>query len=122
MIDGTFDDELVHAWLECVADNAWCSLHYESPAINGIGRGEISGGGYVRRKLEFSTPSSRTIWSMETVKFSGLLANRLTHFGIWNAKNSGKLRAYGRLPDGGVIVTNGGGFALPAGKIALSLE
>jgi len=121
MADGSFDDDLVHAWLACVADNAWCSLHYESPAMNGLGRGEIDGGGYTRRQITFSTPSSRTIWSLEDVKFVGLQENRLTHFGIWNHKTSGKLRAWGRLPNEVIIVT-GGGYVLHAGQLALSID
>lgn len=122
MTDGTFDDEQVHAWLACTADNAWASLHYESPAFNGLGRGEISGGGYVRRKIRFSTPSSRTMWSLDDIAFLGLPQNRLTHFGVWNAKAGGRLRAYGLLPDGGVIVPDGHGYVLFAGKLALSIE
>lgn len=121
MADGTFDDELVHDWLACVADNAWVSLHYESPAMNGLGRGEISGGGYVRRKVVFSTPSSRTMWNLEDVVFGGLVANRLTHFGIWSAKTGGRLRAYGRLPDE-TVVLNGGGYVFHEGRLALSIE
>jgi len=123
MADGAFDDDLVHAWLACVADNAWISLHYESPSLNGLGRGEIDGGGYLRRQAVFSDPSSRAIWTLEDVKFVGLPENRLTHFGIWNHKVGGKLRAWGRLPDpNGVIVVNGGGYVLHAGDLALSIE
>jgi hypothetical protein len=122
MSDGIFDDELVHDWLSCIADNAWISLHYESPALMGLDRGEISGGGYVRRKVSFSTPSSRAMWSLEPVKFSGLPANRLTHFGIWNHKENGRIRAYGRLPGQGVIIPDGHGYVLSEGKIALSID
>lgn len=117
-----FDDEQVHAWLQCVADNAWVSLHYESPALMGLGRGEIFGGGYVRRQGVFSTPNARSIWTIEDVKFIGLPANRLTHFGIWSRKNKGKLRAWGSLPDQGSIIVPGGGYVLKAGKIALSID
>ena len=120
-MDGTFDDDQVHAWLKCIADNAWVSLHYESPGLMGLGRGEIAGGGYVRKRVTFSTPSSRTMWSLTDAKFSGLNANRLTHFGIWNGAVNGKIRAYGMLPDN-VIVTAGGGYVLTAGKLALSIE
>lgn len=123
MLDGTFDDDLVHAWLDCLRDNAWISLHYESPALMGTDRGEIHGGGYVRRRGEFSEASSRTIWTLEDIKFNGLPANRLTHFGVWNAKNRGKIRAWGRLPqEEGVIIHQGGGYLLRAGTLALSIQ
>lgn len=121
MADGTFDDDIVHAWLACIADNAWCSLHYESPALMGLGRGEINGAGYVRRWIDFSTPNSRTMWSLADLKFTGLNAVRATHFGVWNHKTSGLIRAYGRLPEE-AIITKGGGYVLHAGKLALSIE
>jgi hypothetical protein len=115
------DDDLIHAWLRCLSDNAWCALHYEDPALNGQNRGEIFGGGYVRRKLEFSAPANRTIWQVERVKFIGLNPNRLTHFGIWNHKQGGKLKAWGILPDGGALIAQGQGYVLPEGSIAVSL-
>lgn len=118
---GTFDDEIVHDWLACVADNPWISLHYESPAFSTVNRGEISGGGYVRRKAVFSTPTSRSMWTLHDVRFAGLTQNRLSHFGIWNAKNKGRMLAYGELPDEAIIV-NGGGYIFLEGKIALSVD
>ena len=120
MTDGTFDDETVHEWLADVAVSAWVSLHYESPSLNGLGRGEISGGGYVRQLTGFSVPSNRTIWSTEDARWSGLLPNRLTHFGIWDSKVSGKLRAYGKLGKPALIV-QGGAYILRDGQIALSI-
>lgn len=121
-MSGTFDDELVNSWLNCLRDNPWCSLHYESPALYGLGRGEIFGGGYVRRRLEFSEPSNKIMWSLNNVKFIGLNANRLTHFGVWNHKETGKIRGWGELPNGGVLVPQGGGYSIKEGKIALSLD
>ena len=121
---GTFEDETVHAWLACVRDNAWVSLHYESPALSVTSRGEISGGGYVRRNANFSVPASRAMWLLEDVIFTGLLENRLTHFGIWNAKSAGKLKAYGLLtPDGSEVrILDGNGYVLHAGDLALSIQ
>lgn len=118
-----FDDDQVHAWLRCVADNAWVSLHYESPAIMALGRGEINGGGYVRRQATFSEPTNRTMWTLEDLKFSGLPANRITHFGVWNHKVNGKIRAWGLITDEqGIIIPNGGGYVLNAGHLALSIQ
>lgn len=116
-----FDDELIHAWLNCLRDNAWCSLHYESPEFLTFSRGEITGGGYVRRKLDFSVPASRTMWSINTVKFTGLTANRLTYFGIWSHKQGGKIKAWGLLPEGGALIAQGGGYVLNEGNIAISI-
>lgn len=121
---GSFEDDLVHDWLACLADNAWISLHYESPSLGSIGRGEVNGGGYKRVQMGFTAPSNRTIWSLDDAKFSGLTANRLTHFGIWNHQYNGKLRAFGLLTDSesGVIVAQGGGYVLHASKLALSID
>jgi len=114
-------DNRAHRWLLEIAENAWVSLHYESPAIGGIGLGEISGGGYVRKKAIFTSPANRTIWSLEDVKFTGLTQNRVTHFGIWDAQNLGELAAYGPLPQGGAVILNGQGYYLYAGKLAVSI-
>lgn len=119
-MDGNFEDELVHEWLEGLRGSAWVSLHYESPSLRGIGRGEIGGGGYHRQQVTFSTPTSRTMWSLTDVRFTGLNANRLTHFGIWDLKTLGSLRASGPLPDE-VIIPAGGGYSFIAGKLALSI-
>lgn len=120
MSSGTFEDDLVHEWLAGVASNAYVSLHYESPALMGLNRGEISGGGYVRQRVLFTVPANRAMWSETNARFTGLMANRLTHFGIWNEKRLGRLEAYGLLPDG-VIIAPGGAYVVPAGALALSL-
>lgn len=119
-MSGTFDDETVHEWLAQVAESAYMSLHYDSPALGSLGRAEIDGGGYQRVKIEFSVPASRTIWSLTDARFTGLKANTLTHFGIWDQSLNGRLKAFGRLPSEQVIV-NGGGISFPSGKIALSI-
>lgn len=118
---GFFSDEKVHQWLACVADIPWVSLHYESPGINGMNKGEISGGGYNRCLISFSEPANRTIWSLEDAKWTGLLKNKLTHFGIWDDPYRGTLQAYGELTDEGVVVLDGQGYRLPAGQLALSI-
>lgn len=118
----SFDDDLVHSWLDCLRDNAWCSLHYESPALEGLGRGELSGGGYVRRRLTFSDPVAKTIWSTENVRFVGLNPNRLTYFGVWDHKQGGLIKAWGELPEDGVLIPQGGGYLLRAGSIAISID
>lgn len=128
MSSGTFDDDQVHDWLADVAAAAWISLHYESPSLNGLGRGEISGGGYARKLVGFTVPTNRTIWSIQSARFAGLLANRLTHFGIWDQQNGGRLRAYGELHGYDnqknvypVLIRAGGGWTIPEGQLALSI-
>jgi hypothetical protein len=116
-----FTDEQVHQWLYDISSKGlWISLHYESPGIGSLDRGEINGGGYVRQKVDFSYPVSRAIWSMDDAKFTGLPQSRLKYFGVWSARNRGCLRAYGELPREAVVL-EGRGYVIKEGTIALSL-
>lgn len=118
---GSFSDAKVHQWLACIADTAWVSLHYESPGLNSINDGEISGGGYHRVLVGFSVPANRAIWSLDDAKFTGLLKTRLTHFGIYDNPYTGTLQAYGELANTGVVILDGQGYIVPAGQLALSV-
>jgi hypothetical protein len=111
MSDGSLTDEQVHIWLQDIADKGWVSLHFDSPALGGPDNAEIAGGGYQRFKMIWSQPSSRAIWSQVDAKFTGLVQNKITYFGVWDAAKKGMLRAYGELPDP-VVVLNGKGYTL----------
>jgi hypothetical protein len=119
-MEGSFTDAVVHDWLQVIADNAWISLHYATPALGGIGACEIHGGGYVRAKVAFSQPTNRAIWSLEDARFTGLVQNQLTHFGINNSESGGLLLAYGPLPTKAIIM-NGHGYVLRQGELAVSI-
>lgn len=120
-MDGGITDEQANLWLQDIADTGFVSLHYESPGLQGVSKGEISGGGYTRFKMAWSQPSNRTIWGMVDARFTGLTTNKLTYFGIWNSLNKGRLMAYGPLPDiNGVIVLNGQGYVLHEGDLSVS--
>lgn len=120
-MDGSISDVQVHLWLQEIADNAYVSLHYDTPGLGGVGLSEISGGGYRREKVLFSQPANRSIWSLDDVKFSGLTQNQLTHFGIWNKRTLGRLMAYSALPET-VTVLNGWGYRLREGELAISID
>lgn len=119
-MDGSFTDEKAHIWLQEVADFGWVSLHYDTPALQGIGACEISGGGYLRQLGTFSQPSNRAIWSLTDLRFPGLVQTQLTHFGVWDSKNDGMLVAYGKLPNSPIVVYNGTGYVIHQGDLALS--
>jgi len=119
-MEGSCTDWQAHQWLQEGANAGWISLHFDSPGLPSDNRNEFSGGGYVRVKMSWTQPSNRTIWSTDDARFVGLVANRITHFGIWDQKNGGHLRAYGQLPKS-VVVTNGQGHVLPQGSIAVSV-
>lgn len=118
---GTFDDATVHGWLQDLIDaGMWVSLHYEDPALMGIGRGEISGGGYVRLTSGWSTPASRTTWNLAALAFVGLPAVTLTHFGIWDDDTGGDIKGYGALAQPKIIGA-GQAYRILAGDLALSI-
>ena len=119
-MEGTITDWKVHQWLEEIAESGWVSLHYDTPALSGEDKAEFSGGGYQRYKMKWSQPDNRAIWSMDDAKFTGLVRNRITYFGIWNQKNKGHLVAYTELKEP-VQVLQGKGFVIPTGQIAVSL-
>jgi len=116
---GNITDDQVHLWLQGIADAAYVSLHFTTPALGGVGYNEISGGGYKRALTPFSQPANRTIWSLDDARFTGLLQNQLTHFGIWNTATGGLLVAYGELPTA-VVITSGQGYILKGGDLAIS--
>ena len=120
MSSGTFTDDQVHDWLSDIAVAGWVSMHYESPGIGGIGKAEISGGGYLRVQATFSDPANRSMWNTADIRFTGLRQNRLTHFGIWDSATGGMLRAYGELPEEKTVL-DGQGYVIYAGKLALSV-
>ena len=119
-MSASFTDAKVHQWLEEIADEAWLSLHYDTPDLGGIGSCEIFGGGYQRQRVSFTKPANRTIWSLAEVRFTGLTENQLTHIGIWDDQYNGTLCASCPLPEKKIIV-NGWGYVIPEGELALSL-
>lgn len=119
-MEGSVTDEQAHVWLQEIADAAYVSLHFDSPALGGDNLAEISGGGYVRAHVPFSSPANRAIWSLEDARFTGLMQNRLTYFGIWNAVVKGRLMAYAPLEEPATIL-NGFGYVLHEGDLAVSI-
>lgn len=119
MANGSLSDEQAHLWLQDIADAGWVSLHYDNPGLGASDRGEISGGGYQRFKMSWAQPNNRIIWSLLDARYTGLVQNRLTHFGVWSEQAQGFLRAYGELPEPAMVL-NGKGYVLHAGMLAIS--
>lgn len=120
MTDSSITDEQAHNWLQAIADQSWVSLHNDNPALGGLDRAEISGGGYQRFKMKWSQPSNRAIWSLVDARFTGLVQTKLTYFGVWTGvTDQAWLRAYGELPNP-VVILNGRGYVLHAGLLAIS--
>lgn len=119
-MDGTITDDQVHAWLQQIADASWVSLHFDTPALGGLDKAEIAGGGYQRFKMAWSQPDGRSIWSLVDARFTGLTQTKVTYFGVWNSLNKGVLLAYTELQVP-VQILNGKGFVIPARQIVISM-
>jgi hypothetical protein len=119
-MEGTVTDQQVHIWLQEIADSGFVSLHFDTPALGGIDKAELSGGGYKRFKMAWSDPDNRAIWSTIDARFTGLMQTKVTYFGIWNQLNKGRLIAYAELTNP-VAILNGKGFVIPAQQIAVSM-
>ena len=121
-MEGSFTDNLVHRWLQELADEAWVSLHYDTPALADASYAEVFGSGYARKRAYFTMPSNRSIYTTQDVVFSGLPQTQVTHFGLWDSDNVNDaiLLAYGAVPDKALILS-GSSFVLHEGELSISI-
>ncbi|MGQ9698975.1 MAG: phage tail fiber protein [Armatimonadota bacterium] len=84
---------------------------------------EVSGGGYVRQTVTFTTPSGGDVQNTTDIVFPTATASwgTITHVGIRDAATGGNLLYYGPLS---VSKTIGAGdtFKIPAGQLVISLD
>lgn len=99
----------------------YLSLHTANPDEDGSGA-EVSGGGYVRQTITFTT-SGNTTSSSAAVEFPTATANygTVTHVGVYDASSSGNLLAYAALTSSKTIET-GDVFRVPTGDLDISLD
>ena len=99
----------------------YLSLHTANPDEDGSGA-EVSGGGYVRQTITFTT-SGNTTSSSAAVEFPTATANYgpVTHVGVYDASSSGNLLAYAALTSSKTIET-GDVFRVPTGDLDISLD
>ena len=83
---------------------------------------EVSGGGYVRQSVAFTT-SGNTTSNTSAVEYPTATANygTVTHVGIYDASSSGNLMAYASLSSSKTIET-GDVFRVPAGDLDITLD
>jgi len=83
---------------------------------------EVSGGGYVRQSVAFTT-SGNTTSNTGAVEYPTATANygTVTHVGIYDASSSGNLMAYASLSSSKTIET-GDVFRVPAGDLDITLD
>ena len=83
---------------------------------------EVTGGGYVRQSVAFTT-SGNTTSNNAAVEFPTATANygTVTHVGVYDASSSGNLMAYAALSSNKTIET-GDVFRVPSGDLDITLN
>ena len=83
---------------------------------------EVSGGGYARQSVAFTT-SGNTTSNNAAVEYPTATANygTVTHVGVYDASSSGNLMAYATLSSNKTIET-GDVFRVPSGDLDITLN
>ena len=86
-------------------DGGYLALYVSNPGADDSGD-EVTGGSYAREQIDLQgTGNTRT--NDAEIRFSGLAADTVTHFGILDALTDGNLLVYGALSSTAVVVENG---------------
>ena len=99
----------------------YLALFTAAPGETGGGT-EVSGGGYARQTVAFTTAGNTTS-NTAAVEYPTASANygTVTHVGIYDALTAGNLMAYAALTSSKVIET-GDVFRVPAGDLDITLD
>ena len=99
----------------------YLGLFTSAPGEAGGGT-EVSGGGYARQTVAFTT-SGNTTSNNAAVEFPTATANygTVTHVGVFDASTSGNLMAYATLSSSKAIAT-GDVFRVPSGDLDITLD
>jgi hypothetical protein len=99
----------------------YLALFTGAPGETGGGT-EVSGGGYARQTVAFTT-SGNTTSNNAAVEYPTATANygTVTHVGVYDASSSGNLMAYAALSSNKTIET-GDVFRVPSGDLDITLN
>lgn len=99
----------------------YVALFTAAPSDSGGGT-EVSGGGYARQTITFTT-SGDTTSNSAAVEFPTATANygTVTHVGIYDASSAGNLMAWAALTSSKTIET-GDVFRIPSGDLDITLN
>lgn len=73
----------------------YVSLHTGDPGEDGTN--EVTGGGYKRQLVTFSTPSNKQTSNPSDIEFDNMPACTITHMGLWDAETEGNFWWGGQL-------------------------
>lgn len=99
----------------------YVALFTAAPSDSGGGT-EVSGGGYARQTIAFTT-SGDTTSNNAAIEFPTATANygTVTHVGIYDASSAGNLMAWAALTSSKTIET-GDVFRIPSGDLDITLN
>lgn len=98
----------------------YLALYTSNPGPTNTGT-EVTGGSYARKAITFSATSGSARTNTAEIRFPGLPAGTVTHYGILSASTAGTLRAYSPLSSsftnvsGDEVVFNVGGISVGVG-------
>lgn len=110
-----------NAALTSLTGNQWLALHNSDPGVTGLPNTESSGGGYARQSITYTAPSNRTTANSNTITFSNLDAQTVTHFAIWSTSVGGTAQFTIALASP-ITVSSGGTIVIPVNDITITLN
>ena len=81
--------ELANRIMSIVTRDTWLSLHTANPGP--VGGSELSGNGYRRQRADMEDPSDGAVRNSSVVVFPMLPAASVTHVGVWDGEDDGRL-------------------------------
>lgn len=118
----TFSDATANAMLNVLGPSAlFISLHSADPGTTGAS--ELSGSGYARQAIAFSTGASQAIHNNALITFGPASGDwsAATYYGLWSAITAGTFRS-GAALDAPETVLNTDTLAFSASALVLSLK
>lgn len=74
-----------------LAGATYLTAHTSDPTAAGLIGTEVSGGGYSRQPVTFSSAASRSTTTTNPQVFSGMPSVTVTHLGVWTAITGGNM-------------------------------
>lgn len=96
----------------------YVSLHTGDPGQTGAN--EVSGSGYSRKQVTFSSPTNKTASNSAEVEFTNMPGVTVTHVGIWSASTSGDFWWGGSLTTAKALTT-GDTLKIPVNDLTVTL-
>lgn len=104
-----------------VTPAVYISLHTADPTVTGNTATELAGGSYIRQRIFFGAPSSRSIANNAQVIWTNLPSATVTHFGILTAVTGGTF-LHTIQAGAGIAIGTGGTLVVPVSDIAITLS